>query len=83
MELPQVPAILLFNLRASKNLACPQPVFLFIDSLTAREHFLFFPPPPALPCACGQFIPREFYIHTRPLRSLKRKQRVCQQATKT
>ena len=50
MELPQVPAILLFNLRASKNLACPQTVFLFVDSLRVREHFLFFlPPPPRTP----------------------------------
>jgi len=46
VELPQAPAILLFNLRASKNLACPQPVFLSFDSLRAREHFLFFPPHP-------------------------------------
>ena len=83
VELPQAPAILLFNLRAVKNLACPQPVFLFFDSLRAREHFLFFPTPPALPWACGQLIPREFYFHTRPWRSLKRKQRVCEQATET
>ena len=83
VELPQAPAILLFNLRAVENLACPQPVFLFSDSLRAREHFLFFPPPPALSCACDQLIPREFYFHTRPWRSLKRKQRVCEQATKT
>ena len=66
MELPQAPAILLFNLRAVENLASPQPVFLFSDSLSAREHFLFFPPPPALSCACDQLIPREFYFHTRP-----------------